>query len=463
MSTESDGPSARDEDRERPRRDATGAGKRVDSGRPARGGPARSDGSGRSGRPERAGGSSDRRSSDVSPRRQRQGAGSSGRPDRADRPARADRSDRPDRTGCPAREGRPAHPGDAARPARKGRPNREGHPSRDDRPSRDGRPARAGGRRDEQRLWTRDGRPARGDHDASRRELPVDPDPFNTRSVRTRHDDPPLPDEVTPESLDRIARNELKTLTAENQEFVARHLAMAARTIDEDPELAHRHATSAARRGGRIGVVRETLAVTAFMTGDFALALRELRTYRRITGREEHLPLMVECERALGRPERALELARSVPRASLPESVQAELAIAMSGARLDLGQLELALTELEIPQLDPSTAYSFSPALFDAYATVLEDLGRVQEAAAWFRRADIAGAALQQAEGGQDDLIEVFEEELALAQEEADDAGALLAAVAEQYGARPDDQPEEDDRRETAVAADEAEHADEGR
>ena len=31
-------------------------------------------------------------------------------------------------------------------------------------------------------------------------------------------------------------------------------------------------------RGGRIGVVRETLAITAYATGDFALALRELRT-----------------------------------------------------------------------------------------------------------------------------------------------------------------------------------------
>src|SRR5690606_19036933 len=110
--------------------------------------------------------------------------------------------------------------------------------------------------------------------------------------------------DVTPADLDRVARNELKTLSKENAEGVARHLAMAARLIDQDPELAHAHATSAARRAGRIGVVRETLAITAYATGDFALALRELRTYRRITGRDDQLPMMVDSERGLGRPDK---------------------------------------------------------------------------------------------------------------------------------------------------------------
>ena len=87
---------------------------------------------------------------------------------------------------------------------------------------------------------------------------------------------------------------------------------MAATLIESDPELAHRHALSAARRAGRIGVVRETLAITAYAIGDYALALRELRTYRRITGRNDQLPMMVDSERGLGRPEKALELGRSV-------------------------------------------------------------------------------------------------------------------------------------------------------
>jgi hypothetical protein len=263
---------------------------------------------------------------------------------------------------------------------------------------------------DEKRLWTKGGAPARGDRDASQREFIEDRDPFGTRSVRTRHDDPVIPDDVSPKELDRIALNELKTLSKENAEGVAKHLVMAARLIETDPALAHQHAISAARRAGRIGVVRETLAITAYETGDYALALRELRTYRRITGRDDQLPMMVDSERGLGRPERALELGRSVARDSLPVPVQVELAIAMSGARLDLGHPESALVELQIPQLDVTTAYSYSPGLFDAYATVLEELGRHAEAEEWFARAEVAEEAL--AGEGDDEFIEVIEEEV---------------------------------------------------
>lgn len=285
--------------------------------------------------------------------------------------------------------------------------------------SNDGRPAR-GKPRDEKRLWTKDGAPARGDRSAREREPEADRDPFGTRSVRSRHDDPVVPDDVTPADLDRVARNELKTLSKENAEGVAKHLVMAARLIESDPALAHQHAISAARRAGRIGVARETLAITAYATGDYALALRELRTYRRITGRDDQLPMMVDSERGLGRPERALELGRSVPRSSLPVAVQVELAIAMSGARLDLGHPEAALTELQIPQLDPQTAYSFSPALFDAYGLVLEELGRDAEAEEWFRRADIAAEALSETDDD-DDVIEIVEEDL-IVDEESDEA-----------------------------------------
>jgi hypothetical protein len=228
--------------------------------------------------------------------------------------------------------------------------------------------------------------------------------------VRSRHDDPIIPEGVTANELDRIARNELKTLSKENADGVALHLVMAARLIEADPALAHQHAISAARRAGRIGVVRETLAITAYATGDYALALRELRTYRRITGRNDQLPMMVDSERGLGRPEKALEEGRSVPRASLPVEVRVELAIAMSGARLDLGQTDQALAELEIPELDPKTAFAYSPALFDAYATVLEELGRGAEAEQWYERSERASDALDQAENpGDVDVIEVIE------------------------------------------------------
>ncbi|PPF54227.1 hypothetical protein C5C13_13890 [Clavibacter michiganensis] len=232
--------------------------------------------------------------------------------------------------------------------------------------------------------------------------------------MRPRHEDPEIPEDVKPGDLDRIARNELKTLSKDNAEGVAQHLVMAARLIEEDPELAHRHATSAARRAGRIAVVRESLAITAYAVGDYALALRELRTYRRISGKDDQLALMVDSERGQGRPDKALELGRSVPKETLPAAEQVALAIAMSGARLDLGQTEAALDELSIAQLNRDVAYSYSADLFHAYAEVLEELGRSAEADAWRQRADAAEAAFADPDEGWDDMVEVVEEELAV-------------------------------------------------
>lgn len=241
------------------------------------------------------------------------------------------------------------------------------------------------------------------------------------RPVRSEHQDPVVPDDVQAKDLHPAARNELKTLQTDVQDRVAKHLAMVAMLIDDDPELAHQHALSASRRAGRIPVTRETLAITAYRTGDFALALRELRTYRRLSGLDGHVALMVDCERGLGRPEKAIETGLAVDAAKLDTEQRVHLAIAMSGARLDLGQTQQALLELEIPELNPSKAFSWSPELFGAYAAVLEDLGRESEARTWERHAERAANALDAHIGAHDEL-EVFEiHESAAPHEDADD------------------------------------------
>ncbi|WP_231562945.1 primosomal protein [Microbacterium mangrovi] len=255
---------------------------------------------------------------------------------------------------------------------------------------------------------SRDGRhggPRRNDRDDSRRSSRP---PQDERAKRAP--EPELPEDITARDLHPSARNELKTLSKENADAVARHLAMAGILIDEDPQLAHEHALAASRRAGRVAVVRETVAITAYAIGDYPLALRELRTYRRISGRDDQIALIVDSERGVGRPERALEEGRAVDRSTLPIPVRVQLAIAMSGARLDLGQADRALIELDIPELDPDRAFEWSPALFLARATVLDELGRTDEAEQWNRRAAIAAEALDAAAGvGEDETIEVEE------------------------------------------------------
>lgn len=216
---------------------------------------------------------------------------------------------------------------------------------------------------------------------------------------------PLIPKEITPEDLDITIRVQLKTLTNENAEMVARHLAMVGLLIDSDPQLAHKHALAAARRAGRLAVVHETLGVTAYSIGDFTLALRELLTHRRLTSSNDYLPLIVDSERGLGRPKKALEAVVGVDRKSLSVGVRINLAIALSGARLDLGQAELALQELEIPELTPRSVFPQSPLLFRAYAECLKELGR--NPAEWEELADKAEKAL--ASQGEE-LFEVLEE-----------------------------------------------------
>ena len=216
---------------------------------------------------------------------------------------------------------------------------------------------------------------------------------------------PLVPSEVTPEDLDISVLVQLKTLTAENAEMVARHLAMVSLLINDDPELAHKHALAASRRAGRLAIVHETLGLTAYAIGDFALALRELLTHRRLSGSNDQLPLIVDAERGLGRPERALEAAVGIDRSKLTVGVRINLAVALSGARLDLEQAKLAQQELEIPELSTKKIYPQSPLLFRSYAEVLRELAK--DGSEWDELALRAERAL--AESGEE-VFELFEE-----------------------------------------------------
>lgn len=318
---------------------------------------------------------------------------------------------RPD--GAPRRDGRPRRDDKQRRDwkPREGEQRRDGGPRRDGGQRRDGAPRRDG---DWKRGGTRGG--GRSDRGGAGREYTeAERLEHSLRPVRDAHVDPEIPDSITDRDLHPSARNELKTLDERLAELIAKHLAAVAHFIDDDPERAHQHAISAMRRAGRIPVARETYAITSYVTGDYATALRELRTYRRLSGREDQLALMIDCERALGRPEKAIETGHAVDVSKLPNDVQVQVAIAMSGARLDLGQTLQALYELEIDQLQPTKAFSWSPELFAAYANVLEDLGRDEESSVWRKRAHAAEAALLKHHGG--DMIEVFEVEEEVASE----------------------------------------------
>ena len=109
--------------------------------------------------------------------------------------------------------------------------------------------------------------------------------------------------------LDRGVKAGLRSLPEDLAEKIARHLVAAGRLIDEDPQAASAHTQFARGLAPRLAVVREAAGVAAYYTGDYATALSELRVVRRMTGDPSYLPIMADCERGFGRPERAITLA----------------------------------------------------------------------------------------------------------------------------------------------------------
>jgi tetratricopeptide (TPR) repeat protein len=196
---------------------------------------------------------------------------------------------------------------------------------------------------------------------------------------------PQLPDSVTPDQLDPEARSQLNSLPNDLADIVARYLVAA--DLADDPEQGYAYAQAAKRLAARVGVVREACGIIAYRTGRWAEALSELRAARRMTGRDDYLPIMADCERALGRLDRALALVREASTADLDRATQIELRIVESGIRRDQGLSDAAVLALQVPELTRGRLRPWSARLFYAYADALLAAGRADEARDAFARA----------------------------------------------------------------------------
>ena len=251
----------------------------------------------------------------------------------------------------------------------------------------------------ERRRWPGDEAPRRGMR--GQRGVPRS-GPGRARRAQPQHAPPPddhtqrdvprIPPDVEAKQLAPEIRRELSTLDRATADTVARHLVVAGKLIDDDPEAALSHAQAARARSGRIAAVREAVGIAAYHCGNWSQALAELRAARRMGSKSVLLPLIADCERGLGRPERAIELARGPEAAQLSGDDADELRIVAAGARADLGQLEQALTFLSTPPLDPARSGSTAARLFYAYADTLLALDRTDEALQWFLRSAAADA-----------------------------------------------------------------------
>jgi tetratricopeptide (TPR) repeat protein len=272
-----------------------------------------------------------------------------------------------------------------------------------------------------------DRRPRRTDEDRA---------PGSRRDVPGREGAAPrlaIPESVTADQLDPEATAELRTLPGDLAEVVARLLVAAGAT--DDPDLAYQYAKQARNLAARVGVVRETCAIAAYQAGEWSTALTEFRAARRLTGRDSYLPLMADCERALGRLDRALDLVTGPDARNADHHTRIELRIVESGIRRDQGLVDAAVVVLQIPELTDGRAKPANARLYYAYADALLAAGREDEAREWFGKAAAADV------DGETDAAERCDELDDISVEDVD----LLADEDEDSSDLPDDDADDDD------------------
>ncbi|WP_327309506.1 tetratricopeptide repeat protein [Streptomyces sp. NBC_01298] len=244
-------------------------------------------------------------------------------------------------------------------------------------------------------------------------------------------------------------------------EEVSKNLVMVARLIDEDPEQAYAYSRIALRLASRVAAVREAAGFAAYANQKYAEAIAEFRAAKRMTGSVELWPVIADCERGLGRPERALAMAGEPEVQKLDKAGQVEMRLVAAGARRDMDQLDAAIVTLQSPELASNSVQPWTARLRYAYADALLAAGREDEAREWFAKtleADKDGAT-----DASDRLAELDGVEFVDAS--AEDSDADVDADVEVDDAFDDeDEDEDDDDPEVAAAeraSDQAEYYDE--
>ncbi len=162
---------------------------------------------------------------------------------------------------------------------------------------------------------------------------------------------------------------------------------MVARLLDEEPEKAYDYSRVALRLASRVAAVREAAGFAAYANQKYSEALAEFRAARRMTGNVDLWPVMADCERGLGRPEKALDMAGAPEVHKLDKAGQVEMRLVAAGARRDMDQLDAAIVTLQSPELASNSLQPWTARLRYAYADALLAAGRADEAREWFAKA----------------------------------------------------------------------------
>jgi tetratricopeptide (TPR) repeat protein len=202
-------------------------------------------------------------------------------------------------------------------------------------------------------------------------------EPRSLQAVAPSYDPVHLPDEVVKElrSTARPGKGEIlvKVFADAAAAFAAEDLDEALRLGEQAKHIALRSATA-----------RELLGLVYHRMGRWKEAARELAAFRRISGSTSQNPVLADAYRAMGRPDRALELCDEIDPAIEDPAVVYEGTIVAAGALADLDQLDDAIARMMMLRLNPPTAEAHHMRAWYALADLLERRGRFTQAREYF-------------------------------------------------------------------------------
>ncbi|HEX2052475.1 MAG TPA: tetratricopeptide repeat protein, partial [Actinomycetota bacterium] len=145
-------------------------------------------------------------------------------------------------------------------------------------------------------------------------------------------------------------------------------------------------ASEAKKNAPRSPRICELLGLSLYHAGRWKEALSELLTYRRLTSSVEQNHVIADLYRALGRPDRALEVTAEVSPNDVSPEVWVETMIVAAGALADKEQYSRAITMLARADPGSGAVEPYFLRHWYARADLLEKAGRRDEARNLWRR-----------------------------------------------------------------------------
>jgi tetratricopeptide (TPR) repeat protein len=142
---------------------------------------------------------------------------------------------------------------------------------------------------------------------------------------------------------------------------------------------------------------REFLGLAYYRAERWSESARELSAFRRLAGSTEQNPVIADCYRAMGRPDKAIEYCDEVLVGTTDEAVYYEAQIVAAGALSDMRRMDEAIGRLEGLDLRPKNAGAHHLRAWYALADLLERRGRYTQARELFEAVAAADSELTDA------------------------------------------------------------------